>query len=74
MVDDNSLEPGDLRLLTVDSYLVLPVNTSIRLLVSSTDVINIYNLNFNMTPNYFYSNISYLRPSCSFYTQTLLKG
>lgn len=40
MVDDSSLEPGDLRLLAVDSYLVLPVNTSIRLLVSSTDVIH----------------------------------
>jgi cytochrome c oxidase subunit 2 len=40
LVDDDSLEPGDLRLLTVDSYLVLPVNTSIRLLVSSTDVIH----------------------------------
>jgi heme/copper-type cytochrome/quinol oxidase subunit 2 len=40
MVDDDSLEPGDLRVLTVDNYLVLPVNTSIRLLVSSTDVIH----------------------------------
>jgi heme/copper-type cytochrome/quinol oxidase subunit 2 len=40
MVDDDSLEPGDLRLLTVDNYLVLPVNTSVRLLVSSTDVIH----------------------------------
>lgn len=45
LVDDNSLEPGDLRLLAVDSYLVLPVNTSIRLLVSSTDVINVLHLN-----------------------------
>jgi heme/copper-type cytochrome/quinol oxidase subunit 2 len=41
MIDDDSLEPGDLRLLAVDSYLVLPVNTSIRLLISSTDVINL---------------------------------
>lgn len=42
MLDDDSLEPGDLRLLAVDSYLVLPVNTSIRLLVSSTDVIYLF--------------------------------
>jgi len=40
MVSDDDLELGDLRLLTVDNYLVLPVNTSIRLLVSSNDVIH----------------------------------
>lgn len=40
MVDDSSLETGDLRLLTVDNELVLPVNTSIRLLVTSNDVIH----------------------------------
>ena len=39
-VDDSSLELGQLRLLTVDNYLVLPVNISIRLLVTSTDVIH----------------------------------
>ncbi|RKO83459.1 Cupredoxin, partial [Blyttiomyces helicus] len=37
-VDD--LEVGEQRQLTVDNYLVLPVNTSIRLLVSSNDVIH----------------------------------
>lgn len=31
---------GDLRALTVDNYLVLPINTSIRLLVTSNDVIH----------------------------------
>lgn len=40
MLDDDSLEVGDLRLLTVDNELVLPVNTSIRLLVTSNDVIH----------------------------------
>jgi len=40
MLDDESLELGDLRLLTVDNELVLPVNTSIRLLVTSNDVIH----------------------------------
>ncbi len=42
MVDDASLEEGDLRNLTVDNYQVLPVNTSIRLLVSSNDVIHAF--------------------------------
>jgi heme/copper-type cytochrome/quinol oxidase subunit 2 len=42
MIEDNSLFPGDLRLLTVDNYLVLPINTSIRILVSSTDVIHAF--------------------------------
>jgi cytochrome c oxidase subunit 2 len=40
MIDEYSLEEGDLRLLTVDNYLVLPINTSIRLLVTSNDVIH----------------------------------
>ena len=40
LVTDSDLELGDLRLLTVDNYLVLPVNTSIRLLVTSNDVIH----------------------------------
>jgi cytochrome c oxidase subunit 2 len=31
MIDANSLEIGDQRQLTVDNYLVLPVNTSIRI-------------------------------------------
>jgi len=36
----NDLELGDLRQLAVDNYLVLPINTSIRLLISSNDVIH----------------------------------
>ena len=40
MISDNDLELGDLRLLSVDNYLVLPINTSIRLLISSNDVIH----------------------------------
>nr|WKF48430.1 cytochrome oxidase subunit II [Synchytrium endobioticum] len=40
MVSDDSLEEGDLRQLAVDNYLVLPINTSIRLLVTSNDVIH----------------------------------
>ena len=40
MLDDSSLELGDLRLLTTDSSLVLPIQTSIRQLVSSNDVIH----------------------------------
>ncbi|KAJ3084750.1 hypothetical protein HDU99_004896 [Rhizoclosmatium hyalinum] len=40
MIDEASLEMGDQRQLTVDNALVLPVNTSIRILVSSNDVIH----------------------------------
>lgn len=40
MLDDASLNPGDLRLLTTDNSLVLPCFTSIRLLVTSNDVIH----------------------------------
>lgn len=40
LVDDASLEVGDLRLLTVDNSQVLPIYTSIRLLVTSNDVIH----------------------------------
>jgi heme/copper-type cytochrome/quinol oxidase subunit 2 len=42
MLDDLSLFKGDFRLLTVDNYLVLPINTSIRILVSSNDVIHAF--------------------------------
>ncbi len=44
LVSEDDLELGDLRLLTVDNYLVLPVNTSIRLLVTSNDVIHSFAL------------------------------
>lgn len=40
LIGDDSLEFGDHRNLAVDNYLVLPVNTSIRLLVTSNDVIH----------------------------------
>jgi len=40
MVTENELELGDLRQLAVDNYLVLPIYTSIRLLVTSNDVIH----------------------------------
>ena len=40
MVKDASLKPGQRRLLTADNPLVVPVNTTIRVLVASTDVIH----------------------------------
>jgi len=40
MVQDADLEFGELKSLTVDNYLVLPINTSIRLLITSNDVIH----------------------------------
>jgi cytochrome c oxidase subunit 2 len=40
LVDDASLDLGELRLLTVDNSLILPIYTSIRLLVTSNDVIH----------------------------------
>lgn len=40
MKDDESLELGEQRLLAVDNNLVLPIQTSIRFLVTSTDVIH----------------------------------
>lgn len=40
LVPDSDLAQGELRTLTVDNYLVLPVNTNIRVLCSSNDVIH----------------------------------
>jgi cytochrome c oxidase subunit 2 len=40
MVADADLQPGQLRLLTTDNPLVLPVETDIRLLVTATDVLH----------------------------------
>lgn len=40
LIADSDLILGDLRLLTVDNYLILPINTSIRLLITSNDVIH----------------------------------
>jgi cytochrome c oxidase subunit 2 len=39
-IDDADLKPGQLRLLTVDNQLVIPVNKNIRVLTTSTDVIH----------------------------------
>ena len=40
MLAPEDLNPGDFRQLAVDNYLVLPINTSIRMLCSSNDVIH----------------------------------
>ena len=40
IVPDDQLKPGQLRLLTVDNDLVVPVNKNIRILVTSGDVIH----------------------------------
>lgn len=40
MTPTADLETGDLRLLTVDAPLVMPVNTHVRLMVSGADVIH----------------------------------
>jgi cytochrome c oxidase subunit 2 len=40
MIPDDDLVSGQLRLLEVDNHILSPVNTHIRLLVSSTDVIH----------------------------------
>ena len=40
MIPVDDLELGDHRQLAVDNYLVLPINTSIRILVTSNDVIH----------------------------------
>jgi cytochrome c oxidase subunit 2 len=39
-VHDEDLKPGQLRLLTVDNEMVIPVNKKVRILTSSTDVIH----------------------------------
>jgi cytochrome c oxidase subunit II len=40
MINDEDLEKGQFRLLEVDKKLVLPINTSIRLLITSDDVLH----------------------------------
>jgi cytochrome c oxidase subunit 2 len=40
MIPVENLEIGDQRQLTVDNYLVLPIHTNIRILISSNDVIH----------------------------------
>lgn len=40
MTPDTDLELGDLRLLEVDNRLILPIDTHVRILVTSADVIH----------------------------------
>ena len=40
LVQDGDLKPGQLRLLTTDIHVVLPVNTNVRILTTSDDVIH----------------------------------
>ena len=40
MIEDKDLKPGMYRLLEVDNPVVVPVNTTVRVLVSSTDVLH----------------------------------
>jgi cytochrome c oxidase subunit 2 len=40
MVQDSDLKPGQLRMLTADNPLVLPVHTDVRILVTGTDVMH----------------------------------
>jgi cytochrome c oxidase subunit II len=42
MVQDANLKPGQPRLLTVDNPLVVPVDTNIRVLITSTDVMHLW--------------------------------
>jgi cytochrome c oxidase subunit 2 len=44
MVPKEDLKPGQLRLLTADNPVVVPVNTKIRLLITATDVIHSFAL------------------------------
>lgn len=40
MIPTSDLEDGNLRLLEVDNRVILPVNTHVRVIVTSTDVIH----------------------------------
>ena len=40
MLPESDLELGDLRLLEVDNRLILPIDTHVRILVTSADVIH----------------------------------
>ena len=40
MVEDDKLQPGQLRLLTTDNKVVVPVNSNVEVLVTGTDVIH----------------------------------
>jgi len=40
MIEDKDLKPGELRLFEVDNRIVVPINTTVRMLVTSTDVLH----------------------------------
>jgi cytochrome c oxidase subunit 2 len=40
MIEDKDLKPGQLRLFEVDNRIIVPVNTTVRMLVTSTDVLH----------------------------------
>jgi cytochrome c oxidase subunit 2 len=40
MIEDKDLKPGQVRLLEVDNRIVVPINTTIKVLLTSTDVIH----------------------------------
>ena len=40
MVPTSDLNPGDLRLLEVDSWLIVPIQTQVRVLVTAVDVLH----------------------------------
>jgi cytochrome c oxidase subunit 2 len=40
IVDDANLKPGQLRLLTTDNHVVVPVNKTVRVIITATDVIH----------------------------------
>lgn len=40
MIEDKDLKPGDLRLLSVDNPIIVPVDTTVRILVTSQDVLH----------------------------------
>lgn len=40
MIEDKDLKPGQIRLLSVDNPIIVPVNTTVRILVTSQDVLH----------------------------------
>jgi len=44
MISDEDLNKGELRKLTVDNYLILPINTSIRFIITSSDVLHSFSI------------------------------
>jgi cytochrome c oxidase subunit 2 len=40
MIEDKDIQPGQIRLLSVDNPIVVPVDTTVRILVTSQDVLH----------------------------------